>query len=60
MARKKVYTDALNNIIGYDSSRIKNASRTLNLNTPQQTNNAATFDALRTRRLDNSLKRIIT
>ena len=56
MARKKVYTDALNNIIGYDSSRIKNASRTLNLNTPQQTNNAATFDALRTRRLDNSLK----
>jgi len=56
MARKKVYTDALNNIIGYDSSRIKNASRTLNLNTSQQTNNAATFDALRNRRIDNSLK----
>ena len=57
MKRKKAYTDALNNILNFNKSRIKNASRSLNLNTPQRTNNAITYDALRTRRVNNSTKK---
>ena len=54
MARKKAYTDALNNIVSFNKSRDKAATRSLNLNNPQRTDNAVTFDALRTRRLNNS------
>ena len=57
MARKKAYTDALNNILSYNKSRIKNTTRSLNLNTPQRTNNSVTYNALRNRRVNNSSKK---
>jgi len=55
MARKKAYHDALNNIISFNKSRIKNASRSLDSNTSKRTNNAITFDALRKRNASKSL-----
>ena len=54
MARKKAYTDALNKIVSFDKSRNQAASRPLNSNSPNSVTNAATFNAVRSRRVNNS------